>query len=160
MDGSLADTLKLSGTIPEKYIAHIAKQVLLGLNYLHTTRRLIHRDIKPSNILIKGNNIKLADFGVSGQLDESQNSAKNSFVGTVTYMSPERINGKPHSFDSDVWSLGLTLAECALGRFPYIDDETTPTTESNNSTPRNCDADSLPKKKKQSMSFWMVMDYV
>jgi len=37
----------------------------------------------------------------------------------VTYMSPERINGDEYSFDSDMWSLGLTLVECALGRYPY-----------------------------------------
>ena len=40
-------------------------------------------------------------------------------VGTVTYMSPERIRGDKYSFDSDIWSLGLTLVECAIGRFPY-----------------------------------------
>ena len=43
----------------------------------------------------------------------------NSWVGTVTYMSPERISGRPYSFDSDVWSFGLSLVECAIGRFPY-----------------------------------------
>lgn len=40
-------------------------------------------------------------------------------VGTVTYMSPERIKGDEYSYDSDMWSLGLTLVECALGRYPY-----------------------------------------
>lgn len=40
-------------------------------------------------------------------------------VGTVTYMSPERIKGEQYSYDSDIWSLGLTLVECALGRYPY-----------------------------------------
>lgn len=40
-------------------------------------------------------------------------------MGTVTYMSPERIRGEKYSFDSDIWSLGLTLVECAIGRFPY-----------------------------------------
>ena len=42
-----------------------------------------------------------------------------SWVGTVTYMSPERIAGKPYGFDSDIWSLVLCLMELALGRFPY-----------------------------------------
>ena len=40
-------------------------------------------------------------------------------VGTVTYMSPERIRGERYSFDSDIWSLGLTVVEAAIGRFPY-----------------------------------------
>lgn len=37
----------------------------------------------------------------------------------MTYMSPERIRGEKYSFDSDIWSLGLTLVECAIGSFPY-----------------------------------------
>jgi serine/threonine protein kinase len=45
-----------------------------------------------------------------------------SWVGTVTYMSPERISGSCYSFDSDVWSLGLSMMECAEGRFPYTAD--------------------------------------
>lgn len=43
----------------------------------------------------------------------------NTFLGTVTYMSPERINGQPYSFPADIWALGLTLLECATGRYPY-----------------------------------------
>lgn len=43
----------------------------------------------------------------------------HTFLGTVTYMSPERIDGKPYSFPADVWALGLTLLECATGRYPY-----------------------------------------
>lgn len=43
----------------------------------------------------------------------------HTFLGTVTYMSPERINGEPYSFPADIWALGLTLLECATGRYPY-----------------------------------------
>src|SRR5690349_10222364 len=95
-------------------------QVLRGLHYLHRTRRVIHRDIKPSNILLNTEGkAKLADFGVSGEVSD-QVDAKMSFVGTVTYMSPERIKGESHTFNSDNWSLGLALVECALGYFPYL----------------------------------------
>jgi len=55
---------------------------------------------------------------VSGHLDSSVSQAA-SWVGTVTYMSPERIRGATYSFSSDIWSLGLTLLEAATGRFPY-----------------------------------------
>jgi len=40
-------------------------------------------------------------------------------IGTHAYMSPERLGGKPYSFASDIWSLGITLVECALGQYPY-----------------------------------------
>ena len=43
----------------------------------------------------------------------------NTFLGTVTYMSPERINNEKYSFNADIWSLGLSLVELATGRYPY-----------------------------------------
>jgi len=120
--GSLADLLKASGKIEERVLANVTTQVLRGLVYLHKSLHLIHRDIKPSNLLLntKGK-VKIADFGVSGQLAHTLSQAV-TWVGTVTYMSPERISGKSYSYDSDLWSLGLTLVECALGRYPYSAD--------------------------------------
>lgn len=118
--GSLSEALKAVKTIEEKYLAVITKQVLHGLLYLHEKRRIIHRDIKPSNILLSQcGKVKIADFGVSGELKHAGQN-KISFCGTVTYMSPERIQGKSHGCDSDLWSLGLSLVECALGYFPYL----------------------------------------
>lgn len=61
-----------------------------------------------------GTQVKIADFGVSGKLANSVADCA-SWVGTVTYMSPERISGACYSFDSDVWSLGLSMMECAEG---------------------------------------------
>ena len=43
----------------------------------------------------------------------------NTFLGTVTYMSPERLAGEPYSFSADIWALGLALLECATGKYPY-----------------------------------------
>lgn len=77
----------------------------------------MHRDIKPSNILvISRGQIKLCDFGVSSELE---NSVADTFVGTGTYMAPERIQGSPYTVKSDVWSVGLTLMELAIGKFPF-----------------------------------------
>lgn len=73
-------------------------------------------DMKPSNILVKRNGeVKLCDFGVSGQLHDSMS---NSFVGTRSYMAPERLIGSTYSSRSDVWSVGLTLIELCTGRYP------------------------------------------
>jgi mitogen-activated protein kinase kinase len=77
----------------------------------------MHRDIKPSNVLVNSKgHIKLCDFGVSSELE---NSVADTFVGTGTYMAPERIQGSPYSVKSDVWSVGLTLMELAIGKFPF-----------------------------------------
>lgn len=79
----------------------------------------MHRDIKPSNLLLNSKgDVRISDFGVSGQLSNSCSKCL-SWVGTVTYMSPERIRGDCYAFNTDVWSLGLVLLECAVGRFPY-----------------------------------------
>ncbi|OMJ30164.1 Dual specificity mitogen-activated protein kinase kinase 1 [Smittium culicis] len=71
----------------------------------------------PSNILVTGKGqIKLCDFGVSGELVDS---IAQTFVGTSYYMAPERIQGAGYAIQSDIWSLGLTLLEVALNRFPF-----------------------------------------
>lgn len=102
--------------INEKVLGKISESVLRGLSYLHL-QRIIHRDIKPSNILLdKHGNVKLCDFGVSGEV---VNSLATTFVGTQYYMAPERIMGKPYNVSCDVWSLGLTILEVARGLFPY-----------------------------------------
>ncbi|QDZ18052.1 mitogen-activated protein kinase [Chloropicon primus] len=118
MDGSLADIITRRIELPVNIIRHIARQTLRGLHYLHT-KRVIHRDIKPSNILVSANgDIKLSDFGISKSVSDSFSKAA-TFCGTVTYMSPERINNAPYSYAADIWSLGVTLLECATGRYPY-----------------------------------------
>ncbi|XP_019463966.1 PREDICTED: mitogen-activated protein kinase kinase 2-like [Lupinus angustifolius] len=119
--GSLADLLKKVATIPEPHLAAICKQVLKGLMYLHHERNIIHRDLKPSNLLInQRGEVKITDFGVSAIMESTSGQA-NTFIGTCNYMSPERINGSQcgYNYKSDIWSFGLILLECALGKFPY-----------------------------------------
>jgi serine/threonine protein kinase len=128
--GTLGDILKRCHQIPEVMLGLIAFQVLNGLDYLHRSIKLIHRDIKPSNLLVNSNgSVKISDFGVSGQLMNSKDQ-RSTWIGTVTYMSPERFRGgcditylESYSWDTDLWSLGLTLLECAWGRYPYPSPE-------------------------------------
>lgn len=124
--GSLDDVRKTIGTIPERILSLISAQILNGLHYLHSEKRIIHRDIKPANILVntKGE-VKIADFGMAGHKDGTEQTQWETFLGTYTYMSPERIKGQKHSFDSDIWSVGLSIAECALGKFPFALKENT-----------------------------------
>jgi mitogen-activated protein kinase kinase 1 len=92
---------------------------LRGIEYIHKELRVVHRDIKPSNLLLNSQGeVKITDFGVSGKLANTIAKAQ-TFVGTVTYMSPERIRAQDHASNSDIWSLGLTILECALGYYPY-----------------------------------------
>ncbi|RWS26854.1 Dual specificity mitogen-activated protein kinase kinase 1-like protein [Leptotrombidium deliense] len=114
--GSLDFVLKKAGRIPEPILGKVTIAVLKGLNYLREKHQIMHRDVKPSNILVNSRGeIKICDFGVSGQLIDSM---ANSFVGTRSYMSPERLQGTHYTVQSDIWSLGLSLVEMAIGRYP------------------------------------------
>jgi serine/threonine protein kinase len=107
-----------AGGMSESVLAKIAWSVLRGLAFLHR-RRIIHRDIKPSNLLINHlGDVKIADFGIIRDLQDGEEFAR-TFTGTLTYMSPERVLGLPYSLNSDVWSAGLSVLACALGRDPY-----------------------------------------
>jgi mitogen-activated protein kinase kinase 1 len=120
--GTIGDLIKKVGAVNEDALGRIAGGILSGLQYLHHTLHLIHRDIKPQNILLnRQGEVKLTDFGVSGEIANTAAFAK-TFVGTVKYMSPSRIKGSPHNAKSDIWSFGLVILECALGRYPYGDD--------------------------------------
>ena len=128
MDGGSIDKLYGQG-VPEGVLREITLATVKGLKSLKEDHNIIHRDVKPTNILVNTRGqIKICDFGVSGNLVAS--IAKTN-IGCQSYMAPERISGGgvaqaganpgggTYSVQSDIWSLGLTIIECALGQYPY-----------------------------------------
>uniref|UniRef100_A0A3Q3X6V7 mitogen-activated protein kinase kinase n=1 Tax=Mola mola TaxID=94237 RepID=A0A3Q3X6V7_MOLML len=109
----------LDDVIPEEILGKITLATVKALNHLKENLKIIHRGKNQPNAL--NGNIKLCDFGISGQLVDS--IAKTRDAGCRPYMAPERIDpsASRQGYDvrSDVWSLGITLYELATGRFPY-----------------------------------------
>ncbi|KAL6909455.1 hypothetical protein ACP4OV_001736 [Aristida adscensionis] len=124
-DGGSLDAVRARrGAFPEAALAEVAAQALSGLAHLHA-RRVVHLDIKPANLLAgTAGEVKVADFGIAKVLSRAGDHC-TSYVGTAAYMSPERFDPEAHGghYDpcaADVWSLGVTLLELFLGRYPLL----------------------------------------
>jgi len=107
-----------TGLRSETTLASISSDILSGIKSIHQLHA-VHLDIKPANVLLDCNGrAKLADFGLARQLEECGHHFASTFVGTMKFMSPERLRGENYSYPCDIWSFGLTILTAAYGHFP------------------------------------------
>jgi len=98
----------------------IAGQIAEGLAEAHK-HNVIHRDIKPSNIILTGEGVaKIVDFGLALVLRDLSSTRSLSTAGTAVYMAPEQAQSSPADQRSDMWALGVVLAEMLLGHHPFL----------------------------------------
>jgi hypothetical protein len=103
------------------------QQLCSALDYAHG-EGVIHRDLKPANVMLDNRGrVKLADFGIAAVVSDSMSrvSAKPSTGGTLAYMSPQQLAGRPPSVTDDLYALGATLYELLTGKPPFYSGDLT-----------------------------------
>ncbi|CAL6331140.1 unnamed protein product [Bathycoccus prasinos] len=126
--GSIASLLQRFGPLGDNVTRVYTRQILIGLDYLHS-QRVVHRDIKGANILVeKSGRIKLADFGMAKMLEfvdvERNSYAKKAVKGSAYWMAPEVIRKSEVTLGCDVWSVGCTVIEMASAKPPWCECST------------------------------------
>jgi hypothetical protein len=131
IEGSnLAQVIKATGPLPTSQAIEVVTQVAAALDAAHAAD-LIHRDVKPSNVLLdsRGTAVHsyLVDFGVAGAIGASTSglslTATGALMGTVAYIAPERLRGRPADHRVDVYSLACLLHEVVTGQPPFQQPE-------------------------------------
>jgi serine/threonine-protein kinase len=118
----LESFIRRAGPLNAGKTLFIAKQVCEGLAEAHRLG-VIHRDLKPQNIMIdKEGNARIMDFGIARSLKAKGITGAGVMVGTPEYMSPEQVESKEVSQQSDIYSLGVILYEMMTGRVPFEGD--------------------------------------
>ncbi|OWZ06230.1 Protein kinase [Phytophthora megakarya] len=126
-DGDLEQYLRSLGDsfIREEEVRRIFIQLLQGVQHLHR-HNVVHRDLKSSNVFrFRSGRFVLGDFGTSKELSSTGSEQEiesqrltSTVVGSPLYMSPEQLEGEPHGFATDIWSLGCVLYEILSGGKP------------------------------------------
>ena len=130
--GETLDRRLQNGRLPLSDALHIAGEIAEALQEAHAGR-ILHRDLKPANIMLsQQGHVKVMDFGLAKRVEElpppdqatremgtAQLTVHGTIVGTPDYMSPEQVKGVALDSRSDLFSLGVILAEMISGRHPF-----------------------------------------
>jgi serine/threonine protein kinase len=117
-NGTLRSRYPRGIALPVTMILPHTRQIAAALSYAHS-QKVIHRDVKPENMLISANNeALLSDFGIAIIAQNTRTVNAQDVAGTVTYMAPEQIEGKPRPA-SDQYALGVVVYEWLTGKVPF-----------------------------------------
>src|SRR5882724_383577 len=122
--GTLAERLRQSpdGRLPVAEALRLADEVCQALGHAHA-HGVVHRDLKPSNVWLDADGFaKLGDFGLAASLERGRTDAEGRIVGTLAYVPPEQILGKPLDPRSDLYAVGAVLYEMLTAEPPFVGD--------------------------------------
>jgi serine/threonine protein kinase len=119
--GSLTDRVAADGPLSVPDVVRVVTEVATGLDALHEAG-VMHRDIKPSNVLFDSDGTAmLTDFGLAKGRAYTVLTRPGQVMGTLDYLAPELIRGKPATPATDIYALGCVAFECVVGRAPFGD---------------------------------------
>jgi serine/threonine protein kinase/cytochrome c-type biogenesis protein CcmH/NrfG len=112
-------SVKAGKGLPYSQAIEWTNQIAQGLKAAHE-KGIVHRDIKPENIMVSNNGqLKIMDFGIAKLRGSSGLTRTGTSVGTISYMSPEQVQGLPADHRSDIWSLGVVVYEMLTSDLPF-----------------------------------------
>ena len=128
LDGETLEARLARGALPTEQLVRVGAEICSALTAAHR-KGIVHRDLKPSNVMLTKSGVKLLDFGLAKAvardpaldgLTAAPTAARDltlegAIVGTLSYMSPEQLEGKPVDARTDIFALGSTLYEMATG---------------------------------------------
>lgn len=115
---TLADVLQRDGALPAARVRAMAVRILEALAAAHANG-VVHRDVKPSNIMVLGGDeVKLVDFGIAQAADDTR-LTRDGVMGSTGYLAPELFHGGQPTPETDLWAVGVTLAQAVDGVPPF-----------------------------------------
>jgi eukaryotic-like serine/threonine-protein kinase len=119
VDGPSLAALLAAGPLPPRRTADVLAQAALALDAAHRSG-VVHRDIKPGNLLITSDGrVKVTDFGIAHSPHAASLTNTGTLIGTMAYLAPERVSGRPATPAADLYALGVVGYECLTGHPPF-----------------------------------------
>jgi tetratricopeptide (TPR) repeat protein/tRNA A-37 threonylcarbamoyl transferase component Bud32 len=123
--GPTLKELLARGPLPGADALRLAGEIAEALDFAHR-HGVIHRDLKPSNVIVSDGHARVVDFGIARQFDVAGSEPLTTVThagataGTVAYMAPEQLLGRPADARADVFAFGIVLHEMLSGRHPFL----------------------------------------